>query len=150
MEAPPAAVAAATPAPAPAVSSQSSMIQAGANVSVSSVELGGCLNLRESPGTEERVLQCLTVGETIRVLSGLQDADGYRWWQVPAIAASAAQSVARRHTDWATYYGIEDGFPLRDVMYDRTAYNPADPTMTVASFQLLLHSWLLVCTAVRC
>lgn len=70
--------------------------------------------------------------------------------QVPLIAAGAAQSRARRYTGWATYYGIEDGFRLGDVMYDGTAYNPADPTMTAASFQLPLHSWLLVCTAVRC
>jgi hypothetical protein len=70
--------------------------------------------------------------------------------QLPPIAAAAAQSLARRYTGWATYYGIEDGFRLGDVMYDGTAYNPGDPTMTAASFQLPLHSWLLVCSAVRC
>ena len=70
--------------------------------------------------------------------------------QLPAIAAGASQSLARRYTGWATYYGIEDGFRFGDVMYDGTAYNPADPTMTAASFQLPLHSWLLVCSTVRC
>jgi rare lipoprotein A (peptidoglycan hydrolase) len=177
------APAAPPPPPAtPAPSSQVGGIQAGAEAVVSNLEPGGCLNLRETPSANGRVLQCLPAGETIRAVAGPQEADGYRWWQVepggwlaetylspkpatatiiatapagtrtqvPTIASGTAQSAARRYIGWATYYGVEDGFRFGDIMYDGTAYNPADPTMTAASFLIPLHSWLLVCTAVRC
>ena len=35
-------------------------------------------------------------------------------------------------------------------MNDGTPYDPADPTITAASFAIPLHTWLRVCTVVRC
>jgi hypothetical protein len=168
-------------APAAPATLQTPLIQAGAEMAVGNLETGSCLNLRDSPGTNGRVLQCLPLGQRVRLLAGPRDADGYHWWQVdqggwlaetyldpvlaqsqtaaaagssvpqvPLIAAGAAESQAQRYTGWATYYSAEDGFRLGNVMDDGTAFNPDDPTIAAASFQLPLRSWLLVCTPARC
>lgn len=54
------------------------------------------------------------------------------------------------YAGWATYYGIEDGVRPGDVMYDGTPYNPDDPTITSGSVLFPIHTWLLVCSQVKC
>ena len=54
------------------------------------------------------------------------------------------------YAGYATYYGIEDGFVRGDVMFDGTPYDPADPSITAASFLIPLHTWLRVCTPSNC
>lgn len=175
-ESPPNAPVPIAPLAAAPAAPQTSSIQAGAEMAVGNLETGGCLNLRDSPSTTGRVLQCLSAGQTVRLLGEPRDANGYRWWQVDQggwlaetyltpvsvqsqTATSAdgstpqvpliAQSLAQRYTGWA-YYGAEDGFRPGDVMSDGTVFNPADPTIAAASSQLPLHSWLLVCGPARC
>jgi hypothetical protein len=65
-------------------------------------------------------------------------------------AATFSRAPAFGISGWATYYGIEDGFVRGDVMNDGTPYDPADPTITAASFALPLHTWLKVCSIRRC
>lgn len=67
-----------------------------------------------------------------------------------AVAVASAQTVVSGYTGWATYYGIEDGFVRGDIMNDGAIYDPADPTITAASFHIPMHTWLRVCTTVRC
>jgi rare lipoprotein A (peptidoglycan hydrolase) len=159
---------------------QASQIQTGAEMAVGNLETGGCLNLRDSPSTNGHVLRCLPAGQTVRLLAGPKDADGYRWWQVDQggwlaesylasvsvqsqttmAAAGGAQQVppiaAGAAQSLARRYtgwatnGIEDLFHRGDAMDDGTAFNPADPTIAAASSQLPLHSWLLVCSPARC
>lgn len=54
------------------------------------------------------------------------------------------------YAGYATYYGIEDGFVRGDVMFDGTPYDPADPSITAASFLIPLHTWLRVCSQSNC
>jgi hypothetical protein len=70
----------------------------------------------------------------------------------PATApvATPGQPLVGGYSGWATYYGIEDGFVRGDIMYDGTPYDPANPGIAAGSFLIPLHTWLLVCSPVRC
>ena len=65
-------------------------------------------------------------------------------------AHTTARAEVYGYAGYATYYGIEDGFVRGDVMYDGTPYDPADPSITAASFLFPVHSWLRVCTPSNC
>jgi rare lipoprotein A (peptidoglycan hydrolase) len=64
--------------------------------------------------------------------------------------ARAARAELYGYAGYATYYGIEDGFVRGDVMFDGTPYDPADPSITAASFLIPLHTWLRVCSPSNC
>ncbi len=148
----------------------------GEPLQVANVVVGGCANLRDTPSLSGQVLRCLPQGTGVQVIAGPQSADGYQWWNVDAggwvaqdylagvpgatAAAVSAPSVQtgtataagqlRGYSGGATYYGVEDGFVRGDIMYDGTPYDPANPSITAASFLIPIHTWLLVCTPVRC
>jgi rare lipoprotein A (peptidoglycan hydrolase) len=63
---------------------------------------------------------------------------------------SAQSAMLYGFAGFATYYGIEDGFVRGDIMNDGTPYDPADPTITAASFRIPMHTMLRVCTEVHC
>lgn len=62
------------------VMAQAEEIKVGQMVQVSTD--GGNLNLREGPGLNYPVKRSLPNGTVMVVISGPQDADGYRWWQL--------------------------------------------------------------------
>jgi hypothetical protein len=169
-----AAEASASP-PAPIVSSTTppattavSTIQSGTEMTIANLETGGCLNLRDSPSINGRVLQCLPAGQTVRLLAGPREADGYSWWQVDqggwlaeaylvpvsdqSVTATGASGNGVQQVP-AIAAGAAQSLGQRLTgwaTYDGSVFNPADPTIAAASSQVPLHSWLFVCSPTRC
>ena len=85
-----------------------------------------------------RVLALLSLGAALIALLVLR----------PGLGTARADLYG--YAGYATYYGIEDGFVRGDVMFDGTPYDPADPSITAASFLIPLHTWLRVCTQTNC
>lgn len=152
--------------------------QPGERLQIGNVEAGGCVNLRSTPSLSGQVLRCLPQGANVQVSAGPQSADGRQWWNVDAggwiaqdylaaapgaiatpvsappgqtgAATAVEQPLVRGYSGLATYYGVEDGFVRGDIMYDGTPFDPANPAITAASFLIPIHTWLLVCTPLRC
>lgn len=46
---------------------------------------GDCVNVRESPGTSAKVVQCLPDGARLKLEEGPMTADGYQWWRLEGL-----------------------------------------------------------------
>jgi hypothetical protein len=55
---------------------------------------GGCLNVREGPGTLARVAACLSDGTMVTLAQGPILADGYAWWRLEGHGWAAGEYLA--------------------------------------------------------
>lgn len=58
------------------------VIAVGSRIRVAGLGASDCVNLRQEPSVQGKVLNCLRNWTTMQVMEGPRDLDGWRWWRV--------------------------------------------------------------------
>lgn len=87
---PAAPIAPGVPAPRPATPSAPGPLRAGVRAVVANAGAGDCVNIREGPGLNAKVVRCLPDGARLRIVEGPSSADGMSWWRLEDLGWAAA------------------------------------------------------------